>query len=100
MKIVTTFKLKPGVSPETYGDWARTTDVPACMAKPACQNMEVYIVDGGNVDDLPSVVEVIDATSFEEWEAATSAPDHAHLMERWNEMADASTVVSVYGHRA
>lgn len=98
MRIFTTFKLKPGVEPETYAEWARTEDVPACLAKPACQAMEVYMIDGGSTDDRPGVIEIIEATSVEEWEAATSAPDHADLMKRWNELADADTVVSLYSH--
>lgn len=98
MRIFTTYKLKPGVPAEKFAEWSRTVDQPVCIAKPVCQSMSVYIVDGGNQKDLPAVVEVVEATSFEEWEAATSAPDHAEIMEQWNELADADSVLCVYGH--
>jgi hypothetical protein len=95
--IFTYYKLKPGVPLERFVEWSRTVDRPVCLAKPACLQMSVYLVEGGNRDDLPTVVEDFVVTSIADWQAAIAAPEHDEITRQWEELADAGTVVNIYG---
>jgi hypothetical protein len=96
MHVITTYRLREGVDVDAFRELSRTVDRPACLAKPVCSRFDVYTVTGGSgAGPLPSVVESIEVTSLEAWEAATSGPDHAHIMKQWNEFALEETVVSI-----
>ena len=95
MLLTTTYSLREGADVEEFARWSATVDRPACLAKPVCSRFDVYTVAQGTGTSLPSVVELIEVTSLAEWEAATSAPDHAHVMKQWHTFALEETVVTM-----
>jgi len=94
MLVLTTYNLKPGADVQKFRAWSRDIDLPACLAKPVCRRFDTFTTPGSGPSELTTVVEWIDVTSLEEWDKATSAPDHAAIMEQWNEFAVEDSVVS------
>lgn len=96
MQIFTFYRLQPGADVEAFKEFSRNIDQPACRAKPVCQRFEVYIGANGTGDDpRPIVIEDVEATSLQEWDAATSAPDHAQVMAQWRKFADPDPLVTI-----
>ena len=53
MRLVALFNLKPGVTPERYEAWARTTDIPTVRALGSIAGFEVMRITGVMGDDAP-----------------------------------------------
>lgn len=94
MLLLTTYNLKPGADTQKFRDWSRDIDMLACLAKPVCHRFETYTIVSDDPSQPTTVVEWVDVTSLEEWNTATSAPDHAAIMTQWNEFAEEDSVVS------
>lgn len=68
MRLVALFNLKPGVTPERYEAWARTTDIPSVRALGSIAGFEVMRVTGvmGAEASPPyRYIEIIDVVDME-----------------------------------
>ena len=68
MRVIVLFKLKPGVEPAAYEDWARRRDVPTVRALPSVDEFIVYRTTGllGSEGKAPyDYVEVIDIADMQ-----------------------------------
>lgn len=92
-RVFTTYRLKPDADPAAFTQWSRDVDQPACRAKDVCLRFDVFL--SRDQDGPALVVEDVEVESLKAWEAATSAPDHAEVMQQWDTYADESSVVSV-----
>lgn len=94
-RIITFYRLNDGVSPEEFAAFSREVDRPACLAKPACLRFDVFTATDATDGLGRYIVEDIDATSWQDWNAAAAEPSHEPIMSRWRELADESSVVSL-----
>jgi hypothetical protein len=100
VKIWITYELKDGVSPQRYREWSRAVDQPAASAQPGVREYQIYEVEGAE-DGRPwaDVVEVIEADSWEAWQAVDSAPEMAQPVAEFWDICKPESVKVLYGRR-
>jgi hypothetical protein len=96
VRVFTFYSLRPETDVEAFKEWSRTVDKPGCLAKPVCNRFDVFVADGGNGAQMPFVVEDIDVDSWDGWQEAINAPDHADLGKQFEEFVLIDTLVSVH----
>jgi hypothetical protein len=91
--IVVLFNLKPGVSPDRYEAWARSTDLPIVRGLPAVHTFEVQRATGmlsGSPDVPYRYVEILRVASVEALRTNIAAtPAMAEVARQFREFADA-----------
>ena len=91
--IVVLFNLKPGVDPERYEAWARSTDLPIVRGLPAVQEFDVQRAAGmlsGSPDVPYRYVEILRVASVEALRTNIAAtPAMAEVARQFREFADA-----------
>jgi hypothetical protein len=93
--------LRPGVSAEDFAAFSLELDQPALIGQDVVESFEVYAVEHAT-DGAPrvDVVEVLGVRSWEEWERLRdSLPELEPLNERFAELIDPDTVVTMRGPR-
>src|SRR5262245_45495378 len=96
MRVFTFYNLRPDADLEAFRRWSRDVDRPACLAKPACNRFDVFVAEGGNVPQMPLIVEDLDVESWDAWQAAINEPSHADLNKQFEDFVLLDTLVSVY----
>lgn len=91
--IIVLFNLKPGVSPERYEAWARSTDLPIVRGLPAVQGFDVQRATGmlsGSQEVPYQYVEILRVASVEALRTNIAAtPAMAEVARQFREFADA-----------
>jgi len=91
--IIVLFNLKPGVSPEQYEAWARSTDLPIVRGLPAVHGFDVHRATGmlsGSPDVPYRYVEILRVASVEALRTNIAAtPAMAEVARQFREFADA-----------
>jgi hypothetical protein len=90
-RLVFTYRLHDGVSPEQYEAWLSSRDVPFTTSMQSVLAYEVVRVDGplAEVDHtgiLPSYVEMLEITSLDEYTAEFHGKAADELSEEWGEL--------------
>jgi len=86
VRILFFFDLQPGVTVEEYTKFSAETDAPYIRSLPFVHNFEVWSkgeVKRGDVDF--DILEIVDADSWEEWEAQYQTPGGASTFSEWAE---------------
>ncbi len=65
-RIVALFNLRPGITPEAYEHWARTTDIPTVRALASIGAFEVYRGTSRLGSDAPSPYDYIEIIDVED----------------------------------
>ena len=91
MRIFALFNLKPGVTPETYLEWARETDLPTANALPSIDSFRLFRTTGQLGSESPppySFIEILDVNDMDRFgEDVTTAAMQA-VAARFEELAD------------
>ncbi len=91
MRIIVLFNLKPGVDPEAYEDWARSTDMPSVRALPSVTHFRVYRTAGLFGLDQPApyhYAEIIDITGLDAFTADVSTAAVQKVAQKFQQFAD------------
>lgn len=95
--IVVLFNLKPGVDPERYEAWARSTDLPIVRGRPPVQDFDVRRATGmlsGSSDVPCRYVEILRVASVEALRTNIAAtPAMAEVARQFREFADPPQVI-------
>ena len=84
--MVFTYSPKPGISPEKFEQFLREVDQPATLGLPAAISSRILRVQ---TDGAPfAYVEVLEVTSFEEWDRDSKRPEVADVMAKWADYGD------------
>lgn len=86
-----TYRLQDGADLEAFAAWAAEVDAPRCREYEACLSFETYVVPGAAPQD-PQVIEVIEVTSLDAWNATIASPEHADVMATWDTFGLESSV--------
>ena len=90
--IIVLFNLKPGVEPEQYEAWARSTDLPIVRGLPAVQEFDVQRATGmlsGSPEVPYRYVEILRVASVEALRTNIAAtPAMAEVARQFREFAD------------
>ncbi|KQP72997.1 hypothetical protein ASF40_20655 [Microbacterium sp. Leaf288] len=99
-QVFATYRLRAETDVAQYEEWSRTVDQPICLQAESCLSFEVYVVKGGDADSAPfNVIEDIVVESWEAWQDTLRSDDLAEMMAQWRQLADESTLVTVYCER-
>lgn len=93
--------LRPGVSAEDFAAFSAELDQPRLLEQDVVESFDVYAVEHAT-EGAPrvDVVEVLAVRSWEEWERVRdSRPELAPVAERFKELIDPDTVVTMRGPR-
>lgn len=91
MRILVLFNLKPGVNPDAYEEWARSTDIPGVRALPSVTHFRVYRTAGLFGSDQPApyaYAEVIDITALDPFVADVSSDAVQRVAAEFQAFAD------------
>ena len=99
-KIFVMYRLKDGVSMETYKAWSREIDQRITPGQPGMIRFEVYAIEGAEKGDpFVQVVEDIEVIDAREWFATAGKPGMAYIQETIADLVDFSTLQVIYGSR-
>ena len=90
-RIVALFNLRPGVIPEAYENWARTTDIPTVRALASIGAFEVYRGASRLGSDAPSpydYIEIIDVEDMAAFGSDVSTERMQAVSAAFQSMAD------------
>jgi hypothetical protein len=96
-RLVALFTLKPGVSAESYEDWARTVDLPTVNGLPSIADFQVFkalSVLGSSAAPPFQYVEIIDVRDMEQFGADVSTPLMAQIAAQFQGMADVTFLMT------
>jgi hypothetical protein len=100
VRVFITYKLNDGVTRDWYREWSRTVDQPMASKQPGVLSYEIYEIDGAGTGDPPyDIVEVIEAESWEAWQAVNDRPEMKEAVEQFFQVADRSSVSVAYGRQ-
>jgi hypothetical protein len=98
VKVFITYKVKPSVTREQYRQWSREVDQPLASRQPGVLAYEIYEIEGvGTGEDFCDVVEVIEAESWEAWQAVNDRPEMKEAVAQFFEIAERDSIRVVYG---
>lgn len=86
-----TYRLQDGADLDAFGKWAAEVDAPRCRELAECLSFTTYVIPDAGPED-PQVIEVIEVTSLDAWNAAIASPGHADVMATWDTFGDDSSV--------
>ena len=90
-RIVALFNLRPGVSPEAYEHWARTTDIPTVRALASIGAFQVYRGTAQLGSDAPSpydYIEIIDVDDMAGFGSEVASERMQAIAASFQSMAD------------
>src|SRR6188472_4103856 len=100
VRVFITYELNEGVTREQYREWSRTVDQPLASRQPGVLSYEIYEIEGaGSGEPWCEIVEVIDAESWEAWQAVNDRPEMKEAVEQFFQIAKRGSVKVVYGQR-
>jgi hypothetical protein len=100
VKVFITYELNDGVTREQYREWSRTVDQPMASKQPGVLSYEIYEIDGvGTGEPWCDVIEVIEAESWEAWQAVNDRPEMKEAVEQFFQIAKRGSVRVVYGQK-
>ena len=91
MLIVVIFNLKPGVAPDSYEHWAKTTDIPNVRALGSVKDFSVLRVTGllGSEEPAPyAYVELLEITDLEALGADITSETMQRVAAEFADFAD------------
>lgn len=100
VKVFITYNLNQDVTREEYRRWSREVDQPMASRQPGVLKYEIYEIDGaGKGEPWCDVAEVIEAESWEAWQAVNERPEMKAAVAQFWQIADADSVRVVYGSK-
>jgi hypothetical protein len=99
--VIITYKLNEDVTREQYREWSRAVDQPMASRQPGVISYEIYEIEGGGGDGEPfcDIVEMIEAESWEAWQAVNDQPEMKEAVEQFFAIAKRGSVQVVYGNK-
>lgn len=91
-RLLVLFNLKPGVSRETYEEWARAVDLPTVRGLASVERFEAYRICGalGSLEAPPyQYAEVIDIRDMGRFGSEIASERMRGVAARFSELADA-----------
>ena len=79
--IVFTYSPKEGVSFEEFERFLREIDQPATLSLPSTISSRILRVQGD--DAAFRCIEILEITSFEEWDRDTKRPEVKEILDQW-----------------
>lgn len=95
-RIVVLFNLKPGVDPEAYENWARSTDIPVVNGLASIGAFSVHATTGVLGSDAKppyAYVEVIDVADMEKFGADVASATMQKIAAEFQSFADNPTFI-------
>jgi hypothetical protein len=100
VKVFITYDLNEGVTREQYRQWSREVDQPMASKQPGVLKYEIYEIDGaGTGEKWCDIVEVIEAESWEAWQAVNNRPEMKEAVEQFFQIAKRGTVQVIHGQK-
>ncbi len=97
VRVFITYELNDGVTREQYREWSRAVDQPMASKQPGVLSYEIYEVEGmGSGERWCDIVEVIEAESWEAWQAVNDRPEMKEAVEQFFEIARRGSVRVVH----
>jgi len=96
MRLIALFNLKPGISAETYEDWARSVDLPTVRGLKSIDGFGVYrtlAVMGSDAAPPYQYIEIIDINSEDQFQADVSSAAMGEIAAQFQQMADVTFLV-------
>lgn len=91
MRIFALFTLKPGISPDTYLDFARKRDLPVVNALPSVDRFRVFRTTGLLGSDAPapySYIETLDIPDMDAFGQDVASPAMQAIAAEFQGLAD------------
>ena len=88
--LIFTYSPKEGVPFEDFERFLREIDQPATLSLPSAVSSRILRVQGD--DALFQAIEILEITSFEEWDRDTKRPEVKVVLDQWPEYADMESV--------
>ena len=99
-KVFVMYKLKPGVTIDTYRKWSISLDQKVTPFQSGGHRFEVYEIEGAEKGESPyQIVEDIDVESWEAWQKTLKSEGMKEVIESWGNYGDDSTLVMIYGSK-
>jgi len=91
--LIFTYRPKPGVPFEEFQRFLEEVDQPATLALPSTIASTIYRIVGPK-EEFPSFtcLEVLEITSFEEWEQDSKRPEIQKVIKQWAEYGDVENI--------
>jgi len=91
MRLIVLFSLKPGVSHESYQQWARTHDIPTVRNLPSIAGFDVYRATGrlGGGPVPYDYIEIIDIADMDVFNKDIATEKMQTIAGQFSEIADA-----------
>lgn len=100
VKVFITYTLNEDVTREQYRKWSRTIDQPLASRQPGVVKYEIYEIEGAGSGEPPyDVIEVIEAESWEAWQAVNDQPEMKEAVEQFFQIAKRGSVSVTYGKK-
>ena len=100
VKVFITYTLNDGVTREQYREWSRSVDQPLASKQPGVLEYEIYEIEGAGSGERPyDIVEVIEAESWEAWQAVNDLPEMKDAVQQFFQIAKRGSVQVTYGQR-
>jgi hypothetical protein len=98
VKVFISYDLAPGVTKDDYWRWSRETDQPLASRQPGVLAYEIYWIDGVTSGASPgTVIEVIEAESWEAWQKVNEYPEMRDAVASFFEIAQKGSIRVSYG---
>jgi hypothetical protein len=100
VKVFITYNLNDDVTREQYRQWSRTVDQPMASRQPGVLKYEIYEIEGAGSGESPyDIIEVIDAESWEAWQAVNDQPEMKEAVEQFFQIAKRGSISVTYGQK-
>jgi hypothetical protein len=98
VKVFITYRLNDDVTREQYRKWSREVDQPMASKQPGVRKYEIYEIDGSSTNEpWCDIVEVIEADTWEAWQAVNDRPEMKEAVEQFFQIAKRDSVQVIYG---
>ncbi|MEC3911435.1 REDY-like protein HapK [Sphingobium sp. CR2-8] len=91
MRLIALFNLKPGISVESYEQWARTVDLPTVNGLSSIERFDVFRATGQLGSDAPApyqYVEIIDVADMDQFGQDVATDAMQAVAAAFQDMAD------------
>jgi len=88
--LIFTYSPKEGVSFEEFERFLREIDQPATLALPSTISSRILRVQGDNASF--QAIEILEITSFEEWDRDAKSPEVKVVLDQWPTYGDMDSV--------
>ncbi len=97
IKIIITYKLKPGISLGNYQRWSQEVDRKVVLAQRGIRSFELYLIKGGFAKPTFRILEIITAGRWQDWLDALKTPAMTAGHKQWKRFCDKKSLRVVYG---